>query len=148
LIRYAAFFIMLFAGAALAEDPAPASAPAPAGPRTIDMTQVVIDNKGKPVPDTSQITPDDPTCSKCQPLTVGSAIATALLMDHREEQNVSAIDKARRAALAMRIQNNTAVKLTPKEVVEISRLMNVWGAIVVVRVLPIIDPNVDLNQPQ
>ncbi len=116
-----------------------------AEPRTIDMTVVLLDQNGKPIPDATKVTPEDPSCSKCPPLTLGTAVATALLADHKEEATLSSIDKAKRATLALRLLDNKTAMLTAKETADIIRLLNVWGSIVVVRVVPALDPNLDLS---
>jgi hypothetical protein len=136
--RHIIFAVPLLASAALA-----AFAAEPA--RSIDMTTILLDQKGKPIPDATQLTPDDPACAKCGPLTLGSAIATALLTERKDEPNVSSLDKARRAALALRLIDDKAATLTAKQTADIVRLMNLWGGIVVVRVLPILDPALDLS---
>jgi hypothetical protein len=127
----------------------PASSPAAGAaeaPRTVDMTQVVLDQKGDPVPDATQQTPDDPRCTKCGPLTLGAAIAVVLLIDHKDEPNINSLEKAKRAALATKILGNKEAVLTPQQVTEITKLMNIWTPIVISRVLPAIDPTVDLSK--
>lgn len=124
---------------------APALALGADPPRTVDMTTVLLDQKGKPIPDATMATPEDPKCDKCSPLTLGAAVATALLTDRKDEQFLSSIDKAKRATLALRLLDNKAATLTAKETADIVRLMNIWGGIVVVRSLPILDPNLDLT---
>jgi hypothetical protein len=137
MIRLALAAMLAFPLAAFAVDP-----PAP---RTIDMTAVLVDQKGKPIPDPTMATPDDPACAKCTPLTLGAAVATALLTERKDEQGLSTLDKAKRATLALRLLDSKAATLTAKETADIVRLMNVWGGIVVVRALPILDPNLDLT---
>lgn len=118
----------------------------PVAPRTIDMTTVLTDQKGKPIADATLVTPDDPNCSKCAPLTLGAAVATALLSERRDEPVLTpSIEKAKRAALAMRLLDNPAALLTAKETADIIRLMNIWGPIVVLRALSILDPNLDVS---
>lgn len=124
---------------------APAFATEAPAARTIDMTTVITDLHGKPVPDGTQVTPDDPKCEKCAPLTLGTVIANALLADRRDEPNLSAIDKAKRGVLAMRIVDDTAAVLTAPQVSEIERLLNIWSPLVVARALPLIDPATDLS---
>lgn len=116
-----------------------------ADPRTIDMTQVLTDQYGKPIPDATKVTPEDPTCAKCPPLTLGTAVATALLAEHKEEANLSSLDKAKRATLGLRLLDNKAAILNAKETADTIRLLNVWGSIVVVRAVPLLDPNLDLT---
>lgn len=124
---------------------APLAARAADPPRTIDMTTVLTDQKGRPIPDATMATAEDPACGKCGPLTLGAAVATALLTDRKDEPNLSSLDKAKRATLALRVVDNKAATLTAKETADIVRLMNIWGSIVVVRALPVLDPNLDLS---
>lgn len=135
MIRLALALMLVFPLATLAADP----------PRTIDMTEVLTDQKGKPIPDATMASAEDPRCDKCAPLTLGAAVATALLTDRKEEPNLSSVDKARRATLGLRLLDNKAAVLNAKETADIVRLMNVWGSIVVVRALPLLDPNLDLT---
>lgn len=114
-------------------------------PRTIDMTTVITDLHGKPLPDGTQVTADDPQCTKCSPLTLGVVVASALLADRKDEPNLSAIDKAKRGALALRILNEKAAVLTATQASEITRLLTVWTPLVVARALPLIDPATDIS---
>lgn len=125
----------LFAAPALAAPPA-----------TIDMTAPILDQHGKPAPDTSQVTPDDPKCEKCSPLTLGTVVSTALLTDRgRDEPNLSSIDKAKRGVLALRVLDNNAATLNAKELADVVRLLSIWPPLIVARALPLIDPNQDIE---
>lgn len=114
-------------------------------PRTIDMTTVITDLHGKPLPDGSKATADDPKCEKCAPLTLGTVVASALLAERKDEPNLSTVDKAKRGVLAMRIVDDKAAVLTAPQVSEIERLLNAWSLLVVARALPLIDPATDLS---
>lgn len=114
-------------------------------PRTIDMTTPITDLHGKPLPDGSQATQDDPKCEKCTALTLGTVVASALLAERKDEPNLSAVDKAKRGVLAMRIVDDKAAVLTAPQVSEIERLLTVWSPLVVARALPLIDPATDLS---
>jgi hypothetical protein len=127
-----------FSGIALAADPAP--------PRVIDMTVVLTDLRGKPIVDTTQATVEDPQCARCGPLTLGTAVALALLTERKDEPNLSAVDKAKRGILAMRLLDNKAATLTGPETALIDRLVSVLSPMVVARVIPLIDPTVDLSK--
>jgi hypothetical protein len=105
----------------------------------------MIDAFGKTIPDGSQAKTDDPKCEKCAPLTLGTVVATALLSDRKDETGMSALDKAKRGALAMRMLDNKAAVLTPAQVVEIEKLLTVWPTIIITRALPMIDPTVKLD---
>jgi hypothetical protein len=133
-----ALLLLTIPGVALAEAPKP---------YTIDMTTVLKDLKGAPIPDSSQAVsvpgPDGkPTmdCSKCGPLTLGDVVASALLMDRRDEPNLSTIDKAKRGYLAEKILGNKAVTLTGPQVTEIEKLLSAWPPLIVNDALPLIDP--------
>lgn len=114
-------------------------------PRTIDMTTVITDLHGKPIPDGTQVTSADPKCENCTALTLGMVAATALLAERKDEPNLSAIDKAKRGVLAMKIVDDKAVVLTAPQVSEIERLLNVWPPLIVAKALPLIDPATDLS---
>lgn len=114
-------------------------------PRTIDMTTVITDIHGKPIPDGSQITSDDPRCEKCTPLTLGTVVASSLLADRKDEPNLSTVDKAKRGTLAMRLIDDKEAVLTPPQITEIERLMTIWTPLVVARALPMIDPATDIS---
>jgi hypothetical protein len=116
----------------------PAFADAPPA-RAIDMTVVLTDIQGGPVWDRPQSEPG------ARKVTLGYAIATALLADHQGEQNLGAVEKAKRAALALRIVDEKAAVLTATEAADIVRLSNVLSAIVVLRVVQAVDPATDLK---
>lgn len=113
----------------------------PAG-RTIDMTVVLLDQNSKPIPDQSQATVADPRCEKCAPLTLGAAVAFALLSDHRDERPIpDALEKARRGALALSLLDNKSATLSADKTAKIIKLMDIWGPIVIVRAVPLLDPD-------
>jgi hypothetical protein len=127
--------------------PALAQTPLPA--RTVDMTTVLVDMNGAPLSDGSKVVigPDGKAdCSKCGSLTLGAAVATALLTDRRDEQNLPAIDKAKRGALALKIMDDKASVLNPVQIEEIKRLLVIWSPLVLTRALPLIDPTVKLDE--
>jgi hypothetical protein len=124
---------------------APAFADPPAA-RTIDMTAVITDMHGKPIPDASQAAADDPKCDKCGPLTLGTVVASALLAERKDEPNLSTLDKAKRGALAVRVLDDKAAVLTTTQIAEIVRLLNIWSGLVIARAIPLLDPNIDLNE--
>lgn len=117
-----------------------------ADPRTIDMTTVIVDLRGKPIIDGGQATPEDPRCEKCEPLTLGVVVSTALLSERKDEPNLSSIEKGRRGLLAMRVADDKAAVLTSAQISEIIRLLNVWAPLVVARVIPMLDPAVDIGR--
>lgn len=130
---------LLFATPALAQTPKP--------PVPVDMTTVLTDLKGAPIPDGSQAA-TNAECKqdfqKCPPLTLGTVIASALLMDRKDEPNLSTIDKAKRGYLAKEVLDNKAVVLSPAQVTEIEKLLSVWSPLIINDALPLIDPTVKL----
>lgn len=123
------------------------SAPAlAAAPSPVDMTTVILDQRGKPIPDTSQATPEDPKCEKCSPLTLGTVVATALLTDRGQtEPNLSAIEKAKRGVLALKVLDGKDVTLNAKETADVVRLLSIWPPLITARAIPLIDPNQDID---
>ena len=133
--------------AALLILPLAAKAQTAPSPRTVDMTTVLTDLHGKPIPDGTQATIADPQCAKCGPLTLGTAVALALLTDRgRDEPGLSAIDKAKRGVLAMRLLDASAAVLTAAEAAEIIKLSSILSPMVEMRLVPLIDPAVDLTK--
>jgi len=132
--------IVLTAAILLAALPAMAQAP-----RAIDMTIVLPDLHGKPLIDYAQRTADDPDCKKCGGLTLGEVVATALLTERKDEPNVTAVEKAKRGALAIKLVNNPAAVLTAAETSEIIPLLNVWMPLVVADAIAILDPALDIQ---
>jgi hypothetical protein len=122
---------------AWAADPAP-------GPRPIDMTQVLIGPDGKPMTDTTKITADDPKCEKCGPMTLGTVVSMALLLDRKEDAQMDPVAKAKRGALGLAVIDNKAMVLNASQIAEITKLMSVWPPLVLARALPMLDPNLDL----
>jgi len=53
--------------------------------------------------------------------------------------------RAKRAKLALRLLDQQGRHAHRQETADIIRLSNVWGSIVVVRVVPLLDPNLDLS---
>lgn len=121
------------------------SAAAPDGARTIDMTAVIVGTDGKPLLDTTKQMPDDPKCDKCGSLTLGSVVAAALLADRKDEPSITAVEKAKRGVLALRLLDDKAATLTATQIADITRLLSVWPPLVVARALPLLDPAVDLS---
>lgn len=116
-------------------------------PPTIDMTQVLLDEKGKPIIDAFEGVPDtkDPTkmdCSKCSELTLGRAIEHALFTVGQSEANISGDQKFARAVLAERIVNDKAAHLTAAEITLIKREVGLlYNPLLIWRIFPLIDPN-------
>lgn len=88
----------------------------------IDFTQVLIGVKGAPLMDM-----DVPKGAEPIPLTLGAAAAHALMADFPDERmpgrEVSAEQKYRRAALALRIETEIAAILTSDEITLIKAMI-------------------------
>jgi hypothetical protein len=115
--------------------------------RTIDMTTVLPDGHGQPIKDIATQTADDPTCSKCQPLTLGRAAYNALNFTFQDERAIDPLVKAWRAGLAMRVLDAKAFVATPHErdamTTTIGKLYALFpgGGVVILDALPLIDPD-------
>jgi hypothetical protein len=138
---------LILAASLLLPIAAHAQAVPPQPPHTTDMTVVLLDLHGKPFPDPQFATKEDPQCEKCAHLTLGSAVATALCTDRRDEPALGAVEKAKRCALGLRLMTETKAALTAKEVADIEHVMSLWGGAVDAYALPLLDPNLDLSKP-
>lgn len=114
--------------------------------RTIDMTTVMTDLRGHPIPDMSQATAADPQCLKCDSMTLGFVVATGLLTPGEDDARLSAVEKAKRAALGLRLLDQRAAVLTATESAEILKAMRGLPALYLLRAVPLIDPAADLGQ--
>jgi hypothetical protein len=109
---------------------------------TVDMTQPLLDEKGKPAKDVAEATPQDPTCSKCSVLTRGVAIARALDASFDDERNLAPERKWARGVLGARIIHDSAAKITIGEAKEIELVVGkAYGPQVIMQIMPLIDPN-------
>jgi hypothetical protein len=109
---------------------------------TIDMTKVILDERHKPIKDALDRDPSDVNCDKCPELTIGSAVAHALFYVEADEKDISSEQKWAWAALAERIRDNKAATLTNGQLNVIEkRLGKLYGGIVLLRVMPVLDPN-------
>jgi hypothetical protein len=117
--------------------------PALADPvRTINMTQVLLNSQGEPARDPTGQTPDDPSCTKCRPLTVGRVVYMALAGNYEDEKNLSGDVRFDRAALGHRIAQDPAAVLDVDEITLIKRLIGrMFGAEIIWQIYPILDPN-------
>ena len=107
------------------------------------MTTGLLDAKGKPLPNPSGQTSEDPRCTKCDPLRLGDVVAYALFADGPRQDRVplSSIEKARRGALALRVMDDPKAKLTAADLDMIVKSLDVWAPLVVVRAIALLDPN-------
>lgn len=112
--------------------------------RTVDMTQVLLDDIGRPAADVSAREgkeEDDPRCAKCPRLTLGRAVAQALFAAFPEDRD-QAEQKWARAALAQRIKADPKATLTAEEVAVIKRqLGRAFGGVLLMQAYPLLDPN-------
>jgi hypothetical protein len=109
----------------------------------VDMTKVLVDSTGKPIPDATGRAVDDLTCSKCPPLTIGAAVSLALDAAYPDEQNLGWQQRFDRGMLAQRIRNDPKAVLDGTEVGVIERLLGKAGmnGAVLMQVIETIDPN-------
>ena len=119
------------AAALLAPLAAQAQAVPPAPPKVFDMTLSLTGLDGKTIiPDMAGATRDDPNCSKCAPLTLGSVVERALLSPlpgdapapaagvSAQPQPLSSAQTTQgfaRIALALRLHDSNQAKLSEKE---------------------------------
>lgn len=118
--------LLLFPLNALADDK-----PAPI---VIDMTTVLTDLSGKPIPD-----PTRPDCKDCQ-LTLGVAIEWALCSDTKETANDNATIKFRNCSLGERLHEDKTATLGGPQLAVVEDRIKMWPPQVVSRILPLIDP--------
>jgi hypothetical protein len=113
-------------------------------PNVIDMTTVVTSDDGQPIPDISDMTPEDPGCKKCRPLTLGLAAYHALAAVTANEQRdglPTTEEKWQRAALAVRVKTDQHATLSVEEIALIkARIGIIYGGIVILRAFPLLDP--------
>lgn len=110
-------------------------------PNTINMTLLLKDAHGKPIPDVTEATADDKTCEKCDRLTVGAAIANALDATYADERGLTFQQKLQRGFLAKRLRDDAHATLSAPEVALIERLLGeAYPPIVLVQIQPMIDP--------
>ena len=108
---------------------------------TVDMTTELKDQDNQPIKDEFE-RKGASDCSKCPDLTLGSAAAHALFFVGPDEKDVTPEQKWAWSAWAMEIRKNKAVKLTaPESDLLYKRLGKLYGGIVLMRAMPLIDPN-------
>lgn len=109
---------------------------------TVDMTTVLTDESHRPIKDQLDRAPDDQSCAKCHDLTLGDAIAHALFFVGGDEKDVTPEQKWSWAAFAERIRDDKAAQITNTQGDLIyRRLGRLYGGIVLMRAMPLIDPN-------
>lgn len=123
-------------------------APALASAGTIDMTTALVDpmHGGKQFPDPNQavLTPTgQQDCTKCGPLTLGMAIATAMCAGTQEHgaSGGTPLQKAQDCSLGQRLIGDKAASLTAAQIKTIEDDMGIWSPAVGAQVIKLIDPN-------
>jgi hypothetical protein len=113
-------------------------------PNVIDMTAVLTSDDGQPIPDISDMTPEDPGCKKCRPLTLGLAAYHGLLAVTATEQHdglPTPEDKWGRGALAVRVKTDPHATLSVEEIALIkARIGIIYGGMVILKAYPLLDP--------
>jgi len=112
--------------------------------RSADMTTIIVDDSGKPVPDPSARAADDADCSKCKPLTVGHIVSLALNGSYEDEKELGWQLRYDRSFLARKIRDDPHAALDGGEVDMIEKLLGKAriGGVVLLQVIDTIDPNV------
>lgn len=109
--------------------------------RTVDMTTVLMDQDGQPIKDEFE-RKGASDCSLCPNLTLGMAAAHALFYISQDEKDVTPEQKWSYAVFAESIRKNKAAKLSaPESDLLYKRLGKLYGGIVLMRAMPLIDPN-------
>jgi hypothetical protein len=109
---------------------------------TVDMTTVMLDDNGDPIKDQFDRKPDDPSCSKCRDLTLGNAIAHSLFIVGQDERDVTPEQKWAWAAYAEQIRTDKAASIDHAHGDLIyRRLGKMYSGLVLMRAMPLIDPN-------
>lgn len=90
---------------------------------TIDMTKVLVNEKGKPIKDATDRAADDPTCAKCGDLTIGIAVEMVLNAVYPDEIDLSLGQRIARALVAERVRDNTQATLNVQEIATIEKLL-------------------------
>lgn len=109
---------------------------------TVDMTTVLTDENHRPIKDQIERVTSDTSCEKCPDLTLGRAVAHALFFVSGDEKDVTAEQKWAWAAFAEQIRDNKAAAITNTQGDLIyKRLGKLYNGVVLMRAMPLIDPN-------
>ena len=111
-------------------------------PRGVDMTKIVTDANGKPVPDPTDRAADDKDCAKCPPLTVGAIVSLALNGSYEDEKTLPTQQRYDRAFLAKRIRADPNASLDGTELGKVELLLGKTGinGQILLQVIDTIDP--------
>ncbi len=108
----------------------------------VNMGQVLLSEKGTPAPDPFEQTKEDQECAKCAPLTLGVAIAHALVAQQQDERDLDPLQKWARGVLAMKAREGQPMTLTAEETSVIKKLMGkLYGPVIVMQAFPLLDPS-------
>lgn len=119
---------------------------------TVDMTTVLVDDNNEPIKDQfdhkyglddrGQSKDIDPTCAKCRDLTLGNAIAHSLFIVGSDEKDVTPEQKWAWSVYAEQIRNDKAASIDHVHGDLIyRRLGKMYSGLVLMRAMPLIDPN-------
>jgi hypothetical protein len=109
---------------------------------TVDMTTVLTDENHHPIKDQLDRTDSDPSCSKCHDLTLGKAVAHALFFVGGDEKDVTPEQKWAWAAFADKIRDEKTASINNSQGDLIyKRLGKLYNGVVLMRAMPLIDPN-------
>ena len=126
-----------------------------------DYSTVLVDLRGDPIPDETVrgVRSEDGRFSgprpctmqeyktlpgNCDVLTLGAAAANALLMNDPDNTNLDEKEKRRRGMLADRLYHGGKIDLGLEELVLVKRLITkLYGNLVVMRALPLLDPTIE-----
>jgi hypothetical protein len=111
-------------------------------PWTVDMTTVMTDENGAAIKD-EWTRGTDKDCSHCPSLTLGAAVSHALCNTLPDERNdVPGDQKWAWCAVGARVRSDPSAKLTGAETDLIyRRLSKMYSGIVLLKAMPLIDPN-------
>lgn len=108
----------------------------------VDMTMVLLDERGAPLTDMLQRSQEDPGCGHCGPLTLGRAIWNTLVSDYAEEHGLDGVVKYGRKKLGDQLLDAKAAPLSHNQVALIERLVGYrYPPLIVAQVIKAIDPD-------
>lgn len=117
------------------------TAPSFAAGTSIDLTTVILDDKGAPVKDALSRDVADERCEKCPPLTMGLLFYHVLLGENSEDK-LPFEQKYARAVLGTTLRNSESATLSVEERAVILRQVGrFYGAIVLMQAMKVLDPD-------
>jgi len=118
----------------------------PAPLHAVDMSVVLKDLHGKPIKDAFQQTANDPTCEKCDDLTLAAAVTRVLLVRTKDDAQMDPLQSWALQDLARKVNLPGTVTLNAKErAVIVERLLKIYGglsmqSVVLGAAIPLVDP--------